>query len=47
MLTLLIGGLVSSFLGLYLGIGRMRRGTKRALVGLGKSGGARSPEPAE
>lgn len=47
MLTLLIGGLVSSVLGLFLGIGRMRRGTKRALAGLGKSGGVRSPEPAE
>ena len=45
MLVLLVGGLVSSFLGLYLGIGRMRRGTKRALSGL--SGGARQPEPAE
>jgi hypothetical protein len=47
MFTLLIGGLVSSFLGLYLGIGRMRRGTKRALAGLGGRGGERSPEPAE
>jgi hypothetical protein len=47
MLTLLIGGLVSSFLGLYLGIGRMGRGTKRALAGLGKADGERSPEPAE
>ena len=47
MLTLLFGGLVSSFLGLYLGIGRMGRGTKRAVTGLGKSGGVRSPEPAE
>jgi hypothetical protein len=45
MLVLLGGGLVSSFLGLYLGIGRMRRGTKRAVTGL--SGGARQPEPAE
>jgi hypothetical protein len=45
MLTLLMGGLVSSFLGLYLGIGRMRRGTTRALAGL--TGGERRPEPAE
>jgi hypothetical protein len=45
MLVLLVGGLVSSFLGLYLGIGRMRRGTKRAIGGL--TGGARQPEPAE
>ena len=34
MLVLLVGGLISSFLGLYLGIGRMRRGTTRALTGL-------------
>lgn len=45
MLVLLGGGLVSSFLGLYLGIGRMRRGTTRAITGL--TGGARQPEPAE
>jgi len=45
MLVLLGGGLVSSFLGLYLGIGRMRRGTNRALTGL--TGGTRRPEPAE
>ena len=45
MLVLLVGGLISSFLGLYLGIGRMRRGTTRALTGL--TGGERRPEPAE
>ena len=45
MLVLLVGGLISSFLGLYLGIGRMRRGTTRALTGL--SGGEHRPEPAE
>jgi hypothetical protein len=45
MLVLLGGGLISSFLGLYLGIGRMRRGTKRALGVL--TGGTRQPEPAE
>jgi hypothetical protein len=45
MLTLLIGGTISSFLGLYLGIGRMRRGTTRAVTGL--TGGVRRPEPAE
>ena len=43
--VLLVGGLISSFLGLYLGIGRMRRGTTRALTGL--TGGERQPEPAE
>jgi hypothetical protein len=46
MLTLLGGGLVSSFLGLYLGIGRMRRATGRTLGALGKAG-VRRPEPAE
>ena len=45
MLVLLVGGLISSFLGLYLGIGRVRRGTTRAVTGL--TGGARQPEPAE
>jgi hypothetical protein len=45
MLVLLGGGLISSVLGLYLGIGRMRRGTTRAVTGL--TGGARRPEPAE
>ena len=45
MLVLLGGGLASSFLGLYLGIGRMRRGTTRAVTGL--TGGVRRPEPAE
>jgi hypothetical protein len=45
MLVLLGGGLVSSFLGLYLGIGRVRRGTTRAVTGL--TGGIRRPEPAE
>jgi hypothetical protein len=46
MLTLLIGGLVSSVLGLYLGLGRMWRATGRTLSGVGR-GRARSPEPAE
>jgi hypothetical protein len=45
MLVLLGGGLISSVLGLYLGIGRMRRGTTRAVAGL--TGGTRRPEPAE
>jgi hypothetical protein len=45
MLVLLVGGLVSSVLGFYLGVGRMRRGTKRALTGL--SGGTSQPQPAE
>jgi hypothetical protein len=47
MLTLLIGGLVSSVLGLFLGIGRIRRATTRTLAGLGGRGGVRRPEPAE
>jgi hypothetical protein len=47
MLTLLMGGLVSSAIGLYLGIGRMRRGTKRTIAGMGRTRGMRRPEPAE
>ena len=46
MLALLGGGLVSSALGLFLGIGRIRRATGRTLAGLGGRG-QRSPEPAE
>jgi hypothetical protein len=46
MLTLLGGGLISSVLGLLLGIGRVRRATRRTLAGIGRPG-VRSAEPAE
>jgi len=47
MIVLLLGGLVSSSLGLYLGIGRVRRGAGRTLGGLQKGPLSDVPTPAE
>lgn len=47
MIFLLLGGLASSAIGLFLGIARMRRGAKRGLATLGKGPAAASPEAAE